>query len=198
MQHQADIPWQHAVYTRSSTRESYSFSHASTKSVKKVFPKSLSIPCHCQSHGIYSKNLEELRSTPVLILVTGGWAVHVSIESFLDNNYSIDRLPIERYDHLERIGQIDSAECAELTKAYRALKYHCTMASYEAGDTHTWELQSVVPMLSDVVILPRLLEEKRLKTVMSSFCRATRKALRDSLILAGEGKVREEAWCNCK
>ena len=198
MQHLADIPWQHAVYTRSSARENYSFSHAGTKSVKKVFPTSLSVPCHCQSRGIYNKNLEELQSTPVLILVTGGWAVHVSIESFLDNNYSIDRLPMERYDHLDRIGLTDSAECAELTKAYRALKYHSTMASYEAGETHTWELQSVVPMLSDVVILPRLLEERRLNTVMSSFRRATRKALRDSLILAGEGKVREEMWCNCK
>ena len=96
------------------------------------------------------------------------------------------------------MGLIDSAECAELTKAYCALKYECTMANYEAGTEHTWQIQSVVPMLSDLVILPRLLDEKRLKTVMSSFCRATRKALRDSLIVAGNGRMREEMWCNNK
>jgi hypothetical protein len=198
MQHYETIPWQHAVYTRKGPRDSYSFSHSSTTSVRKSFPPSLSIPCLCQSREIQRRNLEELRSATVLILVTGEWAIHVSVEAFLDNNYSIDRLPLERYNHLDRLGNVDSAECDELTKAYRALKYHCTMASYEAGETHAWRLQSVVPMLSDIVILPRLLEEKRLKTIMSSFCRATRKALRDSLILAGDGRIREEVCFQSK
>jgi hypothetical protein len=198
MQHLEFVPWQHAVYTRSNAREAYTFSHASTTSVGKSFPQSLSVPCLCQTRDIYRINLETLRNATVLVLVTGGWAVHVSVEAFLDNNYSIDRLPLRRYDHLCRMGCVDSAECAELTKAYRALKYHCTMASYDAGVEHAWRLQSVVPMLSDIVILPRLLDDSRLKTVISSLCRATRKSLRDSLIVAGNGRMREEMWsCSC-
>ncbi len=72
------------------------------------------------------------------------------------------------------------------------------MASYEAGSTHAWLIQSVASFLSDVVVLPRLLQETRLKAVMSSFNRATRKALKDSIIMAGRGSEREEAICiNC-
>ena len=198
MQHLEDIHWQHAVYTRSGPRESYKFSHAGTTTIKKMFPASLSVPCLCQSRDNFRINLETLRNATVLILVTGNWAVHVSVEAFLNNNYSIDRLPLQYYDHLCRIGGVDSAECEELTKAYRALKYHCTMASYEAGVAHTWQLQSVVPMLSDLVILPSLLDERRMKTIMTSFCRATRKALKDSLIVAGDARIREEMLCHNK
>lgn len=104
---------------------------------------------------------------------------------------------MERYDHLDRLGRVDTAECDELTSEYRALKYHCTMASYAAGETHAWRIGSVTPVLSDVVILPRLLEETHLKAVMSAFCRATRKALRDSLILAGGGRVKEQSLQMC-
>ena len=65
------------------------------------------------------------------------------------------------------------------------------MASYTAGDDHAWRLQSVASVLSDLVILPRILDEARLGSVMSSFCRATRKALHDSVWLAGGTRVRE-------
>jgi hypothetical protein len=192
--HQEDIPWQQAVYTRKGPRDIFTFSHSNTTHVKKSFPSALSIPHLGQLQDIHGRNLEEFRQATVLVLVTGGWAFHVSIAAFQGNNFNINRLPVERYDHLDRLGALDSAECNELTKAYRALKYHCTMTSYEAGEAHSWELKSVAPVLSDIVILPKLLEETRLKAVMSSFCRATRKALRDSLILAGGGSVREEAW----
>lgn len=192
MQHCAEIHWQHAVYTRKSSRESYTFSHAETTIVRKKIPRSLSVQCLHQSRNNYKINLETLRNATVLVLVTGGWAVHVSVEAFLDNNYTIDRFPLHRYDHLCRIGSMDNAECAELTKAYRALKYHCTMTNYEAGATHTWQLQNVVPMLSDIVILPSSLDERRIKTVMTSFCRAIRKSLKDSLLVAGDSRMREE------
>lgn len=187
-----DLPWQHAVYTRNTNRELYTFSHADTTTVRKAFPPSLSIPSLLQSGSIRHTNLHNLRSATVLILVTGQWAVHVSIEAFQGNKQSVHRLPLTRYDHLDRLGPLNSAECAELAEGYRALKYHCTMASYEAGVSHDWRLGGVAQVLSDVVILPRLLDERRLGVVMSSFCRATRKALRDSVLLAGEGRVREE------
>lgn len=187
------IKWQHAVYTRQSSRNPFSFSHSNTTNVKKAFPPSLSVPYLRKADAIHRINLEEFRNATVLVLVTGGWAVHVSIEAFQKANNSIDRLPMERYDHLERLRPADTAECDELTNAYRALKYHCTMANYSAGERHTWQIGGVAPVLSDVVILPRLLQETHLKPVISSFCRATRKALKDSLILAGGGRVREES-----
>ena len=199
--HFEDITWQHAVYTRKGPRDSFSFSHSDTTTIKKAFPLSLSIPSLTLLDGIHNRNLEELRNATVLVLVTGEWAAHVSLEAFQSGNLSIERIPVQRYDHLDRLGNTgntDNAECAELTKAYRALKYHCTMASYEAGGAHQWRIQSVASFLSDVVVLPRLLEETRLKAIMGSFCRATKKALKDSLILAGKGRAREETICNKK
>lgn len=201
-----DIAWQQAVYTRKHIRDTYTFSHACTTSVRKCFPSSLSVQCLSNAASLNAENLSLLRSAPVLVLVTGDWAVHLSIEAY-QGNADMDRLPKSRYDHLDRLGYLghlghmghmghpghmDSAECSELTDDYRALKYHCTVATYEAGSDHAWRLNSVSPVLSDIVILPRLLEETRLKTVMSSFCRATRKALRDSVRLAGNGRAREE------
>lgn len=200
------MTWQHAVYTRKNQRELYSFSHASDTTVEKAFPTSLTVPCLSKAHALHSDNLERLRSAPVLVLVTGGWAIHLSIEAFqaqkdqqnkiqLKNQFKnqLDRLPQTRYDHLDRLGATDKAECDELTENYRALQYHCTMASYEAGGDHAWQLRSVTTVLSDVVILPKFLDENRLDAVMGSFCRATRKTLRDSVWLAGEKRVREEA-----
>lgn len=190
--HSHHITWQHAVYTRRNNRELYTFSHADTTTVQKAFPSSLSVPSLLQSASIHQRNLHTLRNATVLVLVTGQWAVHVSIEAFQASKNSVHKLPLTRYDHLGRMGKLNTAECAELTEDYRALKYHCTMASYEAGPSHTWKLGSVGQFLSDVVILPKILDERRLGTVMSSFCRATRKSLRDSVLLAGEGRVREE------
>lgn len=190
--HVEEIQWQHAVYTRSGPREYYTFSHIGTTSVSKSFPASLSIPCRCHVRDVYKRNLESLRSATVLVLVTGNWAIHISLETFLNNNYSIDRLPMQSYDHLCRMGSLDQGECAEVSKEYRTLKYQCTMASYEAGRGHAWNIHSVIPMLSDIVILPRLLEEKRLKPVIFSFCRAMRKSMKDSVIVAGNQRIREE------
>jgi hypothetical protein len=78
--HSEDIPWKHAVYTRKNTNEPYSFSHSSTTKVKKAFPSDLSVPCLERSRGLHQANLEEFRRATVLVLVTGKWAVHVSIE----------------------------------------------------------------------------------------------------------------------
>lgn len=195
------MTWQHAVYTRRTCRDLYAFSHASVTTIEKSFPLSLAVPCLSKAGKIHSDNLEKLRNTPVLVLVTGEWAIHLSIEAFQSQKPGkphLDRLPLTRYDHLDRLGTTDKAECDELTENYRALQYHCTMASYEAGTDHAWQLCSVATVLSDVVILPKFLDENRLGAVMSSFCRATRKTLRDSVWLAGEARVREEVLGDCQ
>ena len=51
---------------------------------------------------------------------------------------------------------------------------------------------ALLTFLSGVVILPKVLDETRLKSVMSLFCKATRKTLKDSLFLAGRQSVRED------
>ena len=144
---------------------------------------------------VKAKNVDTLRSRPVLILVTGDWAQHISLEGYSKTKGNIDKIPSERYDHFERLGAVaKSAESSEVTKAYRVLEYHCTISTYTQGEKHDWALQGVSPMLSDIVLLPRLLQEHRLKYAIHALSRAVRKTLRDSLILAGEVRYREETW----
>ena len=160
----------------------------------KDFMPSLSVESQAGAQGIRAANVERLRSHPVLILVTGKWAQEVSIESFLKVDGDIDRLPSDRFNHLERLGDTYQAESCELSKAYRKLEYHCTVATYEQGADHAWGIQGVSCLLSDMVILPRLLQPPRLKGIMGCFNRALKKTLRDSLILAGQQRHKEDTW----
>jgi hypothetical protein len=50
----------------------------------------------------------------------------------------------------------------------------------------------VLPVISDTVILPRVLDPSRVKSVINSFSRATRKCIRDSLLVAGITKYKED------
>ena len=185
MQHH-DVPWQHAVYTRAGPRDSYTFSHVRQTSISKSFPASLKAKCLAETNP--KANLQAMRDATVLVLVTGRWAMLVSVETYSAHKGKLERLPLVTYDHFTDLPENgDAAECSEIGKDYRMLRYHSTLANYEQGERHDWALTSVVPMLSDLVILPKRLDERNLRPVMSSFCRATRKCLTDSLFLAGEG-----------
>lgn len=131
-------------------------------------------------------NLQTMRDAPVLILVTGKWAMYVSVEGYMQHKGCLERLPLALYSS-DPLPETDLADCSEVGKDYKVLSYHSTLATYEQGAAHDWTLTSVVPMLSDLVILPKRLDERNLRAIMSSFCRATRKCFNDSLILAGEG-----------
>lgn len=142
---------------------------------------------------IRRENTELMSSHPLLVLVTGKWAQSICLDSFIAVNGRIDRIVPESYDHMERLGaDAHTAESSEVTKAFRLLEYHCSISTYEAGQDHAWRLTGVSPMLSDMVILPRLLEERRVEAVMRMFKRALRKSLKDSLILAGGGRYKED------
>jgi hypothetical protein len=189
-----NVPWQHAVYTRRNQRDTYyTFSHARTASVSKAFPPSLKPQSLAQPTPL--ANLQAMRDAPVLILVTGRWATVVSVEAYTKHKGCLEKLPLVMYDHLADLPERgEPAECSEIGKDYRLLRYHSTLATYDQGERHDWALTSVVPMLSDLVILPTHIHERRLKPIMASFCRVTRKCLADSLILAGDGgKCREVA-----
>lgn len=177
-----DVPWQHAVYTRRNRRETYVFSHAKRCSVRKTFASSLK--ARCLAAVSPHANLQAMRDAPVLVLITGQYATAVSLESYAKHKGCLETLPVylpPPHDLPE-----DSAECSELGSDYRVLSYHSTLANYEQGASHDWTLTEVVPMLSDMVILPKRLDERNLRPIMSSFARASRKCLADSLVLAGE------------
>lgn len=141
------------------------------------------------------ENIELLGSHPVLILVTGKWARNVSMDAYCRYKGRVELFPQEPYDHLERLGKgAHPAECSEVTKAFRLLEYHCSVCVYEAGDEHAWRLDGVSPVLSEMVLLPRLLEERRLGDVMRKFDRALRKTLRDSVVVAGGQLYKEDTF----
>ena len=188
------IPWQRAVYTRRGANDIYTFSHIESITQEKRFPRSLSVPdmAHFQS-TLRPANLEALQDAIVLVLVTGRWAHHVSLNSFTPTGGRCPPPRYSLYDHLERLSaaRCGSKHCSELTQDYQAVHYHSTLCHYAQGDNHSWGLFSVVPVLSDTVILPRLLDPGRIKSVLASFSRATRKCMRDSLIIAGTAKYKE-------
>ena len=192
-----ELPWQYAVYTRRSKNDIFVFSHVNHSTQRKAFLNSLRVNHLNEGTNIKNHNIASARGSTVLLLVTGNWAQHVSLESYNESLGNLDKIPSSQYDHFERMSmdaRRGHGECAELTKDYRSVQYQSTLSNYTKGDHHLWELESVVPLLSDVVIVPRLLKEDRLKITMSSFNRALKKSLRDSLILAGGCQYKEETW----
>ena len=187
------IPWQQAVYTRRGPNDSFIFSHVEHTTQEKQFARSLTVQHISMQSKMRSANFEALQQATILVLVTGKWAEHVSLNTF---DRAEGRCPPPRYcmyDHLERLSTAcgSSKHCSELTREYKSLQYHSTLCYYNQGEDHSWRLSSVIPMLSDIVILPRILDPTRIKTVVTSFSRATRKCVRDSLIVAGTTKYKE-------
>jgi hypothetical protein len=163
--------------------------------VKKQFMQSLNLEHLKLAKQIKMANVELLRSYPVLVLVTGDWAQNVSLDEYSRVKGDVHKIPTEPFDHFERLScDAKPAESSEVSKAFRVLEYHCSVATYSAGEGHAWGLEGVSPMLSDMVILPRVLLENRMACVVHSFSHAVRKTLKDSLLLAGESRYKEDTW----
>ena len=187
------LPWQRAVYTRGGARDVFTFSHVEFTALEKHLPRSLSVRDLVSQTSTRATNFEALQQATVLVLVTGNWAQHVSLDTFAQEGHCHRAQKITMYDHLERLSVAcgSSKHWSELSRDYKALQYHSTLSHYAQGGDHSWQLSSVVPVLSDMVILPRLLDPSRVKIILASFARATRKCMRDSLIMAGTAKYRE-------
>jgi hypothetical protein len=180
------IPWQYAVYTSARPNDNYVFSHVELTTLEKQFPRSLAVPDIRAQGSTRSSNLETLQQATVLVLVTGKWAQHVSLDSFTFTDSRSRPPKLSLYDHLRRLGAThgSSKHCSELTLDYKVLQYHSTLCHYIKGHYHSWNFLSVLPVISDTVILPRVLDPSRVKSVINSFSRATRKCIRDSLLVA--------------
>jgi hypothetical protein len=187
------ISWQHAVYTRVGANDAFVFSHVEFTTIAKQFPASLSARDISRGPSTRSANFETLQQATVLVMVTGKWAHHLSLDTLGQTGARCRSPSYSMYDHMERLcsARGSSKHCSELTGDYKALQYQSTLCHYAKGEDHSWRFFSVVPVLSDTVILPRLLEPTRIKSVMASFARAMRKCTRDSLIMAEGTKYRE-------
>jgi len=158
--------------------------------VTKVFPSTLKVS-DIQSHEEMLRTNDTMhKNALVLVLVTGDRAQHITYRSFKDNSTNT-----VEYDHLERLSISDEERhkptFSDLNKGYMALTYHSTLAHYDCGVDHCWNLSSVVPMLSDIIVLPRILSLKAIKPIMYFYCKAIKKNYRDGLFLAGSSSFRE-------
>lgn len=163
--------------------------------MKKQFLSSLNLEHLKTAQQVRRANVELLRSYPVLVLVTGDWAQNVSLDGYARVKGDVHRLPSEPFDHFERLGcDAKPAESSEVSKAFRLLEYHCSVATYSAGEGHAWGLEGVSPMLSDMVVLPRVLPESRIGYAIHCLSHAVKKTLKDSLLLAGGSRYKEDTW----
>ena len=161
--------------------------------MKKLFLPALNLDNLKEVNNMRRENMELLRSYPVLILVTGDWAQYVSLDSY--QRHKMHKHPIQPYDHFERLGALaKTAVSSEITKDYRLLEYHTTVSTYEAGPDHDWKITGVTFMLSEIVVIPTALNEHKLDCAMTYFSRTIRKTLRDSLLLAGGKRYKEETF----
>jgi hypothetical protein len=157
---------------------------------------SLSVPSLRLHPGIVKSNAERLTEAPVLVLVTGAWAQEFSLAAFTANYHPVmrthERLAPVKYDHLERLSAA-SDKCSELTSEFSSVQFYSTMAHYTPGEDHAWRPYDCIPFLSDMVVLPRVLEMGKLERVMRMFHRAIKKSLKDSVYVAGGVQYREES-----
>jgi len=188
------VPWQSAVYTRPAKGRVFTFSHIEETEIAKDFPASLKVSELAKITETNHKNVQILRRAPLLILVTGTFAQEITYKSYSDSHGDMARIELTQYDHLQRLAKKNPGEFEELDKAYRALQCHSTLTSYSRGDNHEWAFESSVPMLSSIVVLPKMLTECKLKIAMGGFQRALKKSLRDSLIFIGDTQFKEETW----
>ena len=188
------MPWQSAVYTRPAKGRVFTFSHIEETEITKQFPASLKVSELAKVSETNYKNMQTFRRAPLLVLVTGNFAQEITYKSYVDSHGDMAKIELTQYDHLQRLGKKNAGECEELDKGYRALKCHSTLTSYSQGDNHEWSFDSSLPMLSSILVLPKMLTECKLKVAMGQFQRALKKSMRDSLIFIGEVQFKEESW----
>ena len=186
-----EIPWQHAVYCRPTDRDHYVFSHIANDGFMKQLPASLRVPDLLQCSKLYETNLQAMSSAVVLKLVTGQWAENVSISSF--DRRKRDWVP---YDHLERLSlRLDKGQGGgDLDVKFTSLTCHSTLTTYHMGEDHAWRLDTTVPFMADIVILPKVLTVTKVRPIISAFQRLIKKGLKNSLILAGTRRYSEHSF----
>ena len=156
---------------------------------------------------MHQENTQSFRNEPFLVMVTGNWAQHYSMEQM---EY-LDSLPISKpslfnnqpsvpYDHIQRLNS-RHLHNSELTADYHHLEFHSTMAKYDLDVLQQPIFAGAIPLLSDIVILPKVLPWAAWNTfkskrstwtpILRSFSRATKKLIRDSIFIVGRNRYKE-------
>jgi hypothetical protein len=189
--HTECVPCQIAVYYRKNGRDRFCFSHIRESTLTKRFPQSLSVRdlSHCESFRKF--NEQTYKSSPILILVTGGRAETVSYLSRISN-----KRVFSKYDQRELEGLTEEHRLkktfSELDKGYMPMSVQCTVACYERGAAKDWRITNVIPMLSDWIIIPRIIFHfSQVDVILKSYVRAAKKCLADSRFLAEGQRFRE-------
>jgi len=189
------IPWYYATYIRKTSRDRFVFSHLCKSEITKTIPCSLQVQHLRYNSTLQKENINIMKQTPLLVLVTGDWAQNISLDDFFTHrDKTVSIVPLVQYDHLHRLQTsiLESGSCSELSKDYRILSTHSTLTHYQVDSDHSWIYSNSIPMLSDMVLLPRVLSIKGLNPIMAAFCRAAKKSFKDSLLIAGENRYKED------
>ena len=94
----------------------------------------------------------------------------------------MDRLSL-RLDKGQGGGDLDSK--------FTSLTCHSTLTTYHMGNDRSWRLDTTVPFMADIVILPKVLTVTKVRPIISAFQRLIKKGLRNSLLLAGARRYSE-------
>lgn len=188
--HEEQVPFQVAVYVRRTNRDRFAFSHVRHSTIKKLFPRSLSVRDLSACAGLRAANEQAYKTSPVLVLVTGDRAEFVSYASVVSKQKVFCR-----YDHAERADITEEQRLrptfSELSRGYMGLSVQCTVAYFERGRASDWAIASVIPVLSDWLVIPRVMTAKQVEGIIKTYTHAARKCLTDSRFMAEERRFRE-------
>lgn len=184
------MPFQLAVYTRRTVRDRYTFSHVRHTTLRKFFPRSLSVRDLSRCGEMRKINELTYKSDPVLILVTGDVGEMVSYESFTMKRRRTFKFDLSECQAVPEESRVNPT-FSELNRGFMAMSVQCTVACYERGASNDWAITNVIPILSDWLIIPRILSQKGIESIVYSYSKAARKALADSRLMAEGHRIKE-------
>lgn len=184
------MPFQIPIYIRRTVRDRYTFSHVRHTTLRKLFPRTLSVRDLAQCPELRKLNEKTYRSDPVLILVTGDTGEIVSYESFVAKRRSTFKFDLAECQSVPEACRVNPT-FSELNRGFMAVSMQCTVACYERGASNNWAITNVIPILSDWLIIPRILSQKSIGGIVCSYCKAAKKALADSRLMAEGHRIKE-------
>lgn len=143
-----------------------------------------------QCEEMRKRNELMYKSDPVLILVTGDVGEMVSYESFTSKRRRTFKFDLSECQSVPEESRVNPT-FSELNRGFMAMSLHCTVACYERGAPNDWAITNVIPILSDWIVIPRILSQKSIEGIVYSYSKAARKALADSRLMAEGHRIKE-------
>lgn len=182
------MPFYTVVYSRKHSRQNFSFSHHNLTTIKKKFPKSLSISSMSKFEEISNNNNWEIKNAPLLVLITGSTTelyTSLSCKSQQSGN-TLQRISSDTSLHKFLHGGL-----SEIDQNFIPISFLSTLAFYSKGNKHDWRAATIVPFLSNWTVLPRSITKKNIKHIIMIISKCIIKTLKDSILFADCVKFRE-------